>query len=180
MFFFSSWSKNAGGQRQSKLAGNGEKQQTRRHSYADGPLTREHVSYWQLYKKNHVCRHCRQPQPWSKVPDRSERKDRAKPCRCRGIGTRVCYQLHPKAPRLQRWSRNCVVKHFLATPTPISETHYHPGIAELHCNHPLMCLLRSSTRAEKASAVRFLFLFRRILQVRVILQIQSRRVPKRT
>ena len=80
----------------------------------------------------------------------------------------------------RRWSRTCAVKHFPATPTPISETHYHPGIAELHCNHPLMCLLRSSTRAEKASAVRFLFLFRRILQVRVILQILSRRVPKRT
>ena len=165
-----------------------EKQQTRRHSYTDRPLTREPVSNWQLYKKNHVWRQCCQPQPWSKVVRKLtfkdtrplREKDRAKPCRCRGIGTRVCYQLHPKVPRLQRWSRNCVVKHFLATPTPISETHYHPGIAELHCNHPLMRLLRSSTRAEKASAVRFLFLFRRILQVRVILQIQSRRVPKRT
>jgi hypothetical protein len=63
---------------------------------------------------------------------------------------------------------------------PYLNTHFSPGVAELQCNHPLMCSFRSSTRAERASAVRFLFLFRRILQVRIILQIRSHRVPERT
>ena len=49
--FFSLWSINASCQRQSKLAGNGEKQQTRRHSYADRPSTQKHISCWHLYKK---------------------------------------------------------------------------------------------------------------------------------
>ena len=63
---------------------------------------------------------------------------------------------------------------------PIYETHYNPGVAELPRNHSLMRLLRSSTRAARASADRFLFVFRRILQVRVILQVLTHRMPKRT
>ena len=69
---------------------------------------------------------------------------------------------------------------FLLHRNPIYETHYNSGVAELQCNHSLMRLLRSSTRAARASAVRFLFVFRRILQVRVILQVLTHRVPKRT
>ena len=40
---------------------------------------------------------------------------------------------------------------------PIYDTHYNPGVAELQRNPSLMRLLRSSTRAARASAVRFFF-----------------------
>ena len=162
-----------------------EKQQTRLHSYTDRPFTRERVPYWQLHKKNHVWRPCCQPQPWSKASRkfifkgsrllRVERQSEAVQVP-RHRHTSVL-QVHPKLPRLQRWSIICVVKLFL---NPIYETHYNPGVAEQQCNHSLMRLLRSSTRAARASAVRFLFVFRRILQVRVILQVLTHRVPKRT
>ena len=52
--FFSLWSINASCQ--SKLAGNGEKQQTRRHSYADRPCTPKNISHVGICtKKKKTC-----------------------------------------------------------------------------------------------------------------------------
>ena len=165
-----------------------EKQQTRLHSYTDRPFTRERVPYWQLHKKNHVWRPCCQPQPWSKAsrkfifkgsrPLRVERQSEAVQVP-RHRHTSVL-QVHRSFQDYSGGPLSVSSNFFSLHRNPIYETHYNPGVAELQCNHSLMRLLRSSTRAARASAVRFLFVFRRILQVRVILQVLTHRVPKRT